>query len=233
MKTFEANQQSWEFLVYATLGIVPEEMFNAGNYEEENYNYYRIFKCAKRAYLDLNRTLIMKNKDDKGNAAFSNEVCKLITNKIIHNKNAYDLWGEEALNELIIDYLKEKTNREKCEWEKCFHYGQLQKWINMTFKYMNVIGLAEEYKNEELAIPLDSYIMKALSKKDVVFPKVNGKSTGPYNDSSSVKWSQLNKKEYTDICDQYKRKELGLEWEHSAWIQQAEKEKGISFKDAP
>lgn len=229
----EVKQQAWEFFVYATLGIVPEGVFSSGNYEDKSYDYYCIFKCAKRAYLDLNRTLTMKNKDDKGNANFSNEVCKLITNIIIQNENAYELWEKEDLNKLIIKYLKAKTNREEYDWEKCFHYGQLQKWINMTFKYMNIIGLAEKYKKEELEIPLDSYIMKALSKKDVVFPKSNSDKEGPYKDSSSVKWSQLNKKEYTDICKQYKEQGLGLEWEHEAWIKQAEIEKGINFEDAP
>mgnify|MGYP003587118778 CR=1 FL=1 len=51
-ETCECNQELINFLLYSYFGIVPHDGTNSGDNKEEI-----AIKCAKRAYLDLARTL--------------------------------------------------------------------------------------------------------------------------------------------------------------------------------
>ena len=256
----EIKDRGVEFLVYAALGIVSESIFNDNkkdyigyykkNYGIDNiaYDHYRILKCAQRAYLDLNRTLNMKNKDND-NSDFSKEVCKEIASNIYDNySNDFDtlktsifgLYDDSKIIKRSVEvYLDETKNAvDEVPYEKAFHFGHFQKWVNMTLKYMNVLGMIHSDNESQLDIPLDSYIMKAMSLKGVVFPykkeDKNGKKKGSYSEEKSVKWSRLNKDQYNDIVGQYKEKEHiknnPLNWEHTAWIIMAEADKKIIEK---
>lgn len=235
-----------EFLIYATLGIVPEEIYKAkeseykDKYGVESYDHYRILKCAQRAYLDLNRTLNRRDNNQANTVfsdAISGEIAKIINGEYEKSLNVckskvFDLY-EKPDNELWVkvkECLAEtprKSESGEDEVQRCFHYGQFQKWVNMTFKYMNVIGLIKEKDEELLDIPLDSYIMKAMSQNEKIeFPKYTG-GKGKYSDEKSVKWSRLTKDEYKDIVDAYKKRGLSIDWEHREWIIMAEKEKKV------
>ena len=240
------RNRGMEFLVYAVLGIVPKEIYDKYQepYEEKyaakSYNHYCIFKCAQRAYLDLSRTLERKDKESD-NKAFSENVSSMIANAIYdegekpYTKNkekAFELYNYENLGKEVEKHLEEvgcsrSTEPKEDKWKKCFHYGHFQKWINMTYKYMDVIGMLDSDEEENLDIPLDSYIMKAMSAdKGIEFPN-NKREKGKYSEASSVKWSRLTQAEYEAIVSAYREENLSIEWEHDAWITMAEKEKKI------
>lgn len=248
----DISNRGQEFLVYAALGIVPERIFDkykesyADNYQVQDYDHYRILLCAKRAYLDLNRTLVRQDKESD-NSSFSNTISGQIADIIYMNRKkkiaerkvaAFKYYNNESLRMIVKGCLQETQNSRKeesgeDEVQRCFHYGQFQKWINMTFKYMDVIGMIKEDDEKILDIPLDSYIMRAMSQKGIEFPRnVGGK--GNYTDAS-VKWSRLTKEEYDEIVKDYRKPDCDIskspiEWEHEEWIVMAEKEKKVISK---
>ena len=255
--TWKLGEQAQEFFVYATLGIIPEKMFKNSSHtdilskikgfenEDVNYKVYCIFMCTKAAYNDLSRTLryeekYKSNSKDK-NALKEKEqklncICAELTKTIYNNDGI--LSNPEKLFNVLVD---KEGNYRNCvndlfvclkEDEKDnlkFHFGQVQKWINMTLKYLYLLGIVEN--DNELHIPIDSYIMKALSDKGVKFPKQNG-DMKEYSDINSVKWSRLNRHEYESIVEGYQNTILEddpINWEHTAWIKQSEKEKGFDI----
>ena len=245
----EKNDRGFEFLVYATLGIAPKEVYdkNVESYKEtygtDDYDNYCILMCAQRAYRDLNRTLTMIDK--KGdNSEFSKGISKKLAKVIYDNykqngisytkSEAFNLYNDnESIKSLVERYLDETTGSiEKEAWKRKFHYGQYQKWVNMTFKYMTVIGIIDNADEKELDIPLDSYVMESMSDKGVKFPtKSRKEEKDTYSEYNSVKWSRLTKTEYDSIVESYKSideiKDNPMEWEHNSWIIIAEKKKKI------
>ena len=215
-----------------------------------NYKVYCIFKCARAAYNDLSRTLryqeayksSSKNKkalEEKENKI--NCVCATLTRAIYNDGNTF-ADAEELFKELV-----EGDNPQEClsDLFKClsedkktnqkFHFGQVQKWVNMTLKYLYLLGIVKDEDDvKALHIPIDSYIMKALTENEIKFPKQSG-DYGSYSDSNSVKWSRLNEDEYKKIVEEYRKtSSIGknpIMWEHNAWIKQAEKEKGIEITE--
>ena len=233
------SQQAQEFFVYATLGIVPEWLFNQLNYEEYlplkhdlkwDYKKYCTFMCAKAAYNDLCRTLEYKDeykttgKKVKVKESAINNICIDLVQAI--NKDGQTVSDSEKLfsvffndkkmdDQILKEYLKEYKSKDKeLKNEQKFHFGQTQKWVNMTLKYLYLLGIVENPDN--LHIPIDSYILKAMNQKNIsIHNKV---------------WSQFSYEDYIELYGLYEKEinEPYINWEHTAWIKQAEIEKGIS-----
>lgn len=203
-----------EFLWYSYFGVSMQkaETMNKNNLIEI---------CAKRAYRDLNRTLRFtkdykdKKDDDKD---FCNKVCEFITENIskLFNAGSFDNEHKELCSTL-------KTNANDTGYfEKDFTYGHAQKWLNMTLKYMLLMGFwkeqFEKIKNE-LHVPVDSYIIKKFRKE--FKPKYK------YNES----WSTWE--DYDNVYMQFQKElrcsikgKAPIEWEGPAWIEIADELKG-------
>ena len=96
--------------------------------------------------------------------------------KRIDNEKNYETWHNEFMTRLYEEYA-DITTKDK---NKIFTYGNAQKWINMTVKYIVLVhalisntdnikkDFCEIYGNKfiecenELHIPVDSYIIEAL-----------------------------------------------------------------------
>lgn len=177
-----------EFLLYSYFG------FDGGTKKiEDNKNEIPTY-CAKRAYLDLARTVEFKystsklDKMEKKNSlqnekdeakAFKKEKEKLIsgicksmlgdTDGKKCNNNDFKDWHKKKCEEI-----KEKMNKATYDTnkfiinEESFTIGQSQKWLNMTLKYLWLLNILPDGLNEEyLHIPVDSYIIEAVgAKKD-------------------------------------------------------------------
>ena len=188
-------------------------------------------KCARRAYLDLARTVKYQyssselDKAKKGpelyeyknerNAKIS-DVCKNLIGSIekCPDGNAnFDLWHKKEC-ETIQDEMNGVVKGEKL-LKKDFTFGQAQKWVNMTLKYMWLLDmLPEGISEEDLHVPIDSFILEALTNicKDGTY-KYNGEA-----------WSRLTTDKYDTIQKEIrniaKEKEINapIEWENTAWI---------------
>ena len=117
----------------------------------------------KRAYLDFNRTMKIKDKDvEKRNSiqSKSQEKLKLDLRRLINS----DIRTQE---EFDIEHEKLSVNHIK-HWDE-LSFGQIQKWINMTLKYWLLLGESRIRSIEKNAqffhIPIDSYVLKGMFKE--------------------------------------------------------------------
>ena len=248
------SEQQNNFLWYSLFGITEREA--------EKDKEKALSVCINRAYRDLNRTLAykysssklddMKRKSEeekneaylfeKDKKSFTQKISEKILGKIDelissnNIENFTDDWHKPFCTKLFSD--KElvdsvfKKNPEKREGTRP-NIGIAQKWINMTIKYMLIMGLwddtLENYK-KELHIPLDSYILNAAAQSadTKIYEDMDVKGLGVNN--SIGKWSQIEDYcKYSDyqrkLHDIFKNKEQALiDWESEAWIAEAKKE---------
>lgn len=218
----ETNEALTRFLVFSYFGIDIE----GKDYQKKDI----IGACVRRAYLDMCRTL--KLSDNGKNGKFYKDFSDALISKLSEGgtiadkrKNAYEVFSTETSD------VKEKDKK----YTKSFHFGQVQKWVNMALKYMWLLGLIEDNEAMQLDIPLDSYIMKAA--EGMKFPtKKHPSSADPsqwkeYHENSSLPWSQLTNEQYDEIQKEIKKeikkkKISPLEWENNTWIKQAKTEAG-------
>ncbi len=247
------QQAAQKFLLYAYFGIV-----------DSDDNDARAKKCAQRAYLDVNRTIEFNEslKESSGRNSyikrqFQEKVSELIVrgihDKIIPTNGDRDNFDKEhhlLCWMIIYESVKLKYNDTQILAEK-LKYGQTQKWLNMTLKYMWLIGLLDDCFIYCLHVPVDRYIMEAaagrnrkdtkLSTKgiDVDLPGKNGEKIKSYSDDKALSWSKWEGVEDFDEADksdyhgfQYSIREnldklhieceSPIEWEGDAWIKVAE-----------
>lgn len=151
------NNKAFDFLLYSYFGIKESDLNDQSNIP---------YICAKRAYLDLARTVRyeyssskleeMKSKksseEDKDKATnfidSKNELIKNICENIlspiktkegeISFKNSdFDDWHKAKCEE-IINFMNNSIDKSntKILKKESFTIGQAQKWVNMTLKYL-------------------------------------------------------------------------------------------------
>ena len=208
----------------------------------------KVRNCVHKAYLDLCRTIDykfpsseierMKKKnspqEDKYKAEafeelkidFIYNIEKMIIESLNEKEMLYDFDGwHENLSNAIKDNSKRKNVLIDKKDGEGLSYGQIQKWINMTIKYMRIMGLTDPCIDKYLHIPLDDYILKAASykEKEKIFDKFNVYGLGI--DNTVVKWSEISEYEkYIDYQNKVRNKtDCPIEWESKAWIAEATK----------
>ncbi len=231
-----------KFLLFSYFGITESDL---------NEKDKIITKCAQRAYLDLSRTLMFKdkykekekdNKEEKQSKAakrkeFRDKMCEIIQENVLCLISS-DKYEEK--HEKLCEKLKKKAE-EYCYYEvnndkkNGITYGQAQKWLNMTIKYMWLLEMwDDEFKKviNKIHVPVDSYIIEAVWEfEGVKLPiKDENREKDYKNPAEHVKaWSQWNKDEYTDFQDRLRaylseeKTTSPIEWEGPAWIEIAQK----------
>lgn len=245
-KIDEIGQEAIDFLLYAYFGI---DNRNIRNLAEEEFKKEVAKKCAQRAYLDLARTLTFNAelKKEKGEEAkrgiicrrkFSSLLCDFIVEsiyqKIFANPKQFNSTHEKICKAIQSNAksmsfkLREETKGNiliKGKQAESFSYGQAQKWLNMTLKYMWLLGLWDtefkKLKDEkgclDLHVPVDSYIIQAASGELKI-------------ESSNKPWSQWSKDaDYVPFQREIAKKTSTyggrIFWEKDAWIKYAEESK--------
>lgn len=144
--------------------------------------------CIHRAYLDFCRTIhglssFTSNKKIYASAAkaLNSSLMKLKNNDNLMDQQNFDNWHRDSCVRLCKDFDQNSF--------PYFYIGQAQKWINMTLKYIFVLGdeCIPGFNDLYLFchIPLDRIVIGELKKlKDSGLPKINWE------------WSQL--KNYDD-----------------------------------
>jgi hypothetical protein len=125
--------------------------------------------AIKRAYRDMNRTMreFAKDKDkenDRENLriewrkALISQIQNLLDKEVFDEQNQFDQWHKETCEKLMAINELHK-----------FTYGQAQKWVNMSLKYLYVMGdvrvpnIKRNYRF--FHIPIDNYIIEGFFKK--------------------------------------------------------------------
>ena len=150
------------------------------------------------------------------------------------------MWHNETCKDLVKCY-------SDCGLENIFTYGNAQKWVNMSLKYLFILsGASEHYKGEsvkkllsirnyttKLHIPIDSYIIDILWKEGInSLPLKDGVNVDRNKDyvvpSEYVKgWSNWNEDDYVTVKKESMKicGEVPIEWESYEWIKRAKERK--------
>jgi len=146
-----------------------------------------------KAYLDFNRTLRGISRFSRREECINNAKSTLyetITDMLKSNhysQDIFDNWHKDCCDNLIENFDGFKV-----------YYGQAQKWINMTFKYMFILNkemVSSIY--QYLHIPIDNIILQALR---------------PYDDPKfNYPWSKIdNYQEYLYFQNWFRNKFNGI-----------------------
>ena len=223
-----------EFLLFSYFKIMPQDAYKPEKHGNLEYKKFISIQCAYRAYLDLNRTLTVNKKTtDKIRKNHIYGICNQLINNIYDKLFYISNDGFDIEHRNICESLKNQMNNNsellKSETSN-FSVGQAQKWLNMTLKYMWLLGLLEnKIKTEYLHVPVDSYIIKAVWKNEnITLPivkKLKNGSRGAYSSEKVIAWSKWDYEKYIDFQNSIKE-DLGnqsrIEWEHTAWMEFAE-----------
>ncbi|MCQ4021473.1 MULTISPECIES: hypothetical protein [unclassified Ruminococcus] len=163
---------------------------------------------SNRAYRDLNRTIRFNGMEQNARDKLRDEVhtllekeIKSVCNSNITTQEQFDVWHKKTCDKIRELYKNKNIT---------FSFGQAQKWINMTFKYLYILQICDfEDIFMFLHVPLDNYVME-IAEKEFAVKRL------------STPWSR---------CDDYKQyiayqNELRanidncepLRWEFSSWI---------------
>lgn len=204
------NNKAFDFLLYSYFGIKESDL-------KQQSKKYIPYICAKRAYLDLARTVKysyssseleeMKSKksseedrDEANNFVESKNnliknICENILSpvktekaKISFESSDFDKWHKAKCKE-IINFMNNSIDKSNTEiLKESFTIGQAQKWVNMTLKYLWLLNaLPTGVKPEYLHVPIDSYIIKIAYSKKVTFKYALG-----LEEKKEKSWSKLS-----------------------------------------
>ena len=160
-----------------------------------------------------------------------------ICNKIVSLARNY----KGKTDSLVLSVIKNNKN-EKID-QKSFYYGQAQKWLNMTLKYMYLLGFWDDDLkrfSKVLHVPIDNYIIEAVWHEGetennkiklknkiwlIKIPSPYGDSVrkNKYNQEIIISWSKWSEDEYKDFQIKLRKHPLlegksPLEWENDIWI---------------
>lgn len=161
--------------------------------------------AIEKAYRDLMRTIRGFSNNPNHDKIFKQT--KKLFKKII-----ISFFEIKNLNQTTFDGLHKKACEEliKLFENQMFTIGQSQKWINMTFKYLNLLnynGIEKVYKY--CHIPLDNYILNVTGYKiDKAWSKLDD-----YDDY--LKFQEWFRKKYNNY--------IPLDKEFYLWLEQAKK----------
>ncbi len=165
-----------------------------------------------RAYRDMNRTIRFNGLPDatrlalreKVNAVFDTELTKLKSDSIT-SQDEFDAWHHSVSDKIKKLYLDEGVK---------LTYGQAQKWINMTIKYLYMLE-ANSFDGvfEFLHIPLDNYVFDiARDLLGIARPKVAWSSWDNYDEQYLCYQNLIREKITTGTP---------LRWELRYWLKVA------------
>lgn len=168
--------------------------------------------ASRRAYLDMNRTLRFGNLEVVARKNTRNIIVELLETEIIsimkkrRTQMEYDNWHQILSTKMIDEYDKQGVH---------FTYGQAQKWINMTLKYLYVLCPDKVENNfPNLHIPLDNYVFSVAQKEfDIKYPTKPWSRWESYDDY--MEYQKLIRNNLTDVAP--------LSWEFVFWLKEARK----------
>ena len=203
-----------------------KEWWNGTLFEDDLMNL-----AIEKAYRDLQRTMrgfpksgeSKKNEGKKQDVILRDEIKKnarerirvKIDNMIKCNsteQTTFDKLHEDACEALIEEFKKN-------EYEG-FTIGQAQKWINMTFKYLNLLdynGIEKIY--EFCHIPIDRYILEYMLEKNIIEKE---------NFKKAIHWSKIKKyQDYFEIQEKFRdncKGKIPLDEEFEIWKDKKQKD---------
>lgn len=240
MEKITYSKETMDFLLFSYFGITMES------------KYDEVLKAViQKAYSDATQQgayNALFEKDDKNasdNTTKAKNQCieelkeKLTQLTVFQSQKAYDDWHKE-LCQSFVEFFKKNLGI-----EEYFTYGNAQKWVNMTMKYLlllcDILNKESDLmkKVESLStyvhVPVDSYIIEEVWKNETVTlplkPKCRGRNGFKYASEKVVPWSKWNETQYDEFQKSLRKYiveqnyENPIQWENKEWIKIAKKRK--------
>lgn len=216
-----------DFLLYSYFGVTRDSDWQK-----------RVEAAIMKAYNDATMqgayNALISKYDDKLHEASKkakNEAARHLyvkINELFNTENKdFDDWHSKLCDSIVSTYCKHLGKTE------IFTYGNAQKWVNMTIKYICILDLLndnhdyqDKIKNymDDFHVPVDSYIIDAVKAEPC--DKIKYGLGLKCNVPSWSKWDEPDKYEkYQEKIRkevQQKFKKSPIEWEGKAWIEQSE-----------
>ena len=192
-----------------------------------------IEKCVSRAYSDATNQGAYNAIRDKGTDSGASYHEKLKEHILsLCATGDYDKWHKEICREMTECY---KTVKMKSSQDNsAFTYGNAQKWLNMTIKYlfivnsvMEMLGAAKDFRDfyrskfkgfeGHFHVPIDSYIIESLWDEKAKVEETSkwlslekGKTLkdgtlGAYSTDKYKVWSRFEEEDYDNIKEHITR----------------------------
>lgn len=216
--------------------------------------------ASNKAYLDMNRTMTFRESDsglseekkrklyEKRNSWRDDATGKIREQlKQLSGDKSFKKWHEDTCGMIRSVYayneetendskLVQKEGRTRSDKAADLTFGQAQKWLNMTLKYLWLLDRFDLLNDPDLKniiethqknfhVPLDSYILRFVQKKkkDGKRPEETGLSENCDLPPLCCEWSKIVDTENYYLFQQKIGKDLGmqnsypLEWELKYW----------------
>ncbi len=183
-----------------------------------------IKKCVHKSYQDLKRkvpyrysTNKLKELNKEERKEFNNikrEFTENVEQSIIDGLVSDGVLNCSELNPYdIIIKVKEIANNDNFSGlfkpETQFTFGLAQKWVNMTIKYLWILGVFDDEYEELIEVPIDSFVISKLNNIGI---------------DISTAWSTWDcPEEYLQAQDTLKRilenqAKTRIAWENESWV---------------
>lgn len=132
-----------------------------------------------------------------------------------------DSKGSKSWHRAACDTMRNKANNPSGDLPLLkpnhqFTYGQAQKWVNMSLKYLYVMGFDDMGHIEQVIhVPVDSLIIDAANELDVRWPSTSWSKLDNYSEYLTYQKKLRQKVQDSTACP--------LAWENHARIEQAKK----------
>ena len=169
--------------------------------------------AIRRAYKDASSHVLSideKIKSDEDPKKRGIEIIAPQVRKLLAGELTYCIFHQETCQILKKKYEFISGKEGKRE----FTYGIAQKWVNMTLKYLWILGVLDDEYEDKLEVPIDSYMIKQIAKKCKL-------------DMNHIKWSSWDDfDEYSKIQDNLYERLLNdaytrIGWENECWIEES------------
>ncbi|MDD6339539.1 MAG: hypothetical protein PUA49_03445 [Butyrivibrio sp.] len=172
----------------------------------------QIKASSSRAYRDMNRTIRFNGLSNDVRIELREEVNELYRKELnnlssdnINSQEMYDSWHRNVSDRIKAIYSKEGI---------LLTYGQTQKWINMTIKYLYMIE-ANTFDGifEYLHIPLDNYVFAVSMDSFGIKRPHKAWSCWDDYDGQYLKYQKIIRDKISDGTP--------LRWEFRYWLKEA------------
>lgn len=228
---------------YEKIAIDSLVFFSFGFTLDEDYQFI-LDRIVEKAYRDATNQGAFNTKADSENA----QLAKYGPNG---SKDTIVIRIDILLKPKMVDFSSWHT--ETCKAiEECyknnglggiFTYGNAQKWVNMTLKYIYILGGLSRWHSgsfmdkaklilrysKEFHIPIDSYIIDVLWQESGVDLPIKEGFKRDYTKKYAIPsdyvkgWSNWDYTDYERLVESLKRdkEKYNLDWESYAWIARA------------
>ena len=238
MNNLPTEKHTLDSLIFFCFGFTLDDSFD-----------FIIDRVIEKAYSDATNQGAFNTKADSGKAALAKyenktgsfyiiktEIDNLLDGTVLD----FDSWHDKTCKSLLDKYSSYGL-------DGIFTYGNAQKWLNMSLKYLyllsgisnpsgegvlNRISVVRKYRTQ-LHVPIDSYIIDVLWEKRVKSLPVKEGVHVDRNKSYSVPsdyikgWSNWNDDEYLIVSKEVRSlcESNPIEWETEQWIKRAKERK--------